>query len=99
MLVDPYNRNLFGNDEGMGQYRDVTGRLTDAKIIGKDHTLAVRCKIDGVQQSATKLSYGDKQAFINGRFDEEFLAYKYFASDLLEEIQDVQQERTGGRKI
>jgi len=99
VLVDPYNRNLFGNDEGMGQYRDVTGRLTDAKIIGKDHTLAVRCKIDGVQQSANKLSYGDKQAFINGRFDEEFLAYKYFASDLLEEIQDVQQERTGGRKI
>lgn len=99
VFVHPYNRSLFGNDEGMGPYCDVTGRMTDAKVIGKENTLAVRCKIDGVQQSAAKLSYGDARAFINGRYSEEFLAYKYFASDLLEENRDIRQEHTGGRKL
>ena len=96
VLVDPQNRNLFGNEEGLLPYKDVTGRMTDAKVIGQEHTFAVRCKIDGVQQASAKLSNGDARAFINGQYDEEFLAYKYFASDLLEEAQEIQQERNKG---
>ena len=73
-------------------YSDITGRVTDAKVIEKDDKLYIRCKIDGVQQMAQKMKKEDVLTF-NEDTDLYKLAVQYFKGVLQEE-----QNREQGMK-
>jgi len=104
---DIYGNTLYTNGikvlhEGdMRHFQDITGRIKDARIIGINKPM-VRCKIDGVQQSARALTKADiikTGHFMNdsnamNRFALS-MAVKYFATDL---YNNREQEQSKGMK-
>ena len=63
-------------------YSDITGRVTDAKVIEKGDNLFVRCKIDGVQQMAVKLNGSEEAAYRSSSRTPYELAVHLHARDL-----------------
>lgn len=65
-------------------------RVTDINIYsGKDQNTYIRCKVDGEQQMARKLSRADMLA-LDKNTDRQELAERYFR-DILEQEQDLEQ--------
>ena len=104
---DIYGKTLYTDGikvlhEGdMQHFQDITGRIKDARIIGINKPM-VRCKIDGVQQSARALTKADiikTGHFMNdSNAMDKFalsMAVKYFATDL---YNNQEQEQSKGMK-
>lgn len=104
---DIYGKTLYTDGikvlhEGdMQHFQDITGRIKDARIIGINKPM-VRCKIDGVQQSARALTKAD--IIKTGHFMNDSnamnkfalsMAVKYFATDL---YNNQGQEQSKGMK-
>jgi hypothetical protein len=86
------------NEGDMQHFQDITGRVTDARIIGIDKPM-VRCKIDGEQQMARLLGKSDiiRCGHFMSYSDEMksfalSMAVKHFAKDLCNDL-TVQQTR------
>ena len=61
---------------------NILDRITDVSIYPlKNHEYAIRCKIDGVQQLAVKLTPQDA-ALVNPNMDKRLMASKYFKDEL-----------------
>lgn len=95
VLVQPYKLRKSPVEGNLDKYVEVTGRVTEAKVIGKDDATAIRCKIDGVQCPATRISWADSIRYKNGGLNEEQLAIKYFTPELMKA---PEQERNQSMK-
>lgn len=102
-------KDIFGNtlhtdgtkvlhEVDMFHYQDITGRITDAHIIGIDKPM-VRCKIDGVQQSGRDLTKADRikagHFFSNSEAMNRFalsMAVKHFATELYDSPEQKQSK-------
>lgn len=104
---DIYGRTLYTdgikvlNEGDMQHFQDITGRIKDARIIGINKPM-VRCKIDGVQQSARELTKAD--IIKTGHFLDDSgamkgfalsMAVKYFATDLYDNREQQQSKGMG----
>lgn len=69
------------------RYQEVTGRITEATVITRDNVSYVRCKMDGVQQIAQRLSASEVLAHKNGLTNATTLAYLRFADELIDTAQ------------
>lgn len=94
-FVQPYKLRPSSVQIRPDDYIDITGRITDARIIGEGYASAVRCRIDGEQQPATRISYPDAQGFKNGALTAEQLATKYFAYELMQSQEQGVQKSKG----
>ena len=65
----------------------MTGRITEATVITRDNAAYVRCKMDGVQQIAQRLSASEVLAHKNGLTNATTLAYLRFADELIDTAQ------------
>ena len=95
MMVAPYKYLPSLVHKNPDNYVDITGRLTDAQVIGQGYSSAIRCKIDGEQIPAIRMSYPDAQQFKNGVYTAEQLAVKYFAWQLLKDLLQEQDQDRG----
>ena len=92
VLINKDGYNVF--DSASARYQEITGRITDAKVVSNGDNHILRCKIDGVQQSGRKLSpYSTHLPFIGDKQYVENLAVRYFGEALL----DSGQEQNRGR--
>lgn len=97
MLVNPYKLTQSWVQHAPENYVEITGRLTDARVIGDGYSSAIRCRIDGEQHPATRLSYPDAHGYKNGIVTAEQLAVKYFAYELMN-TQSLDQQQNKGMK-
>lgn len=89
------------SEEDVKSMQDITGRITDAQIVGSTNPI-VRCKIDGVQQSGQKLTRAEISTMVHFMDKpEEFksfalsIAAKHFATELYESIEQKQNKGMG----
>lgn len=95
VLVQPYKLTPSRIGHFPEDFQEITGRLTDARVIGTDRSAAVSCRIDGDKQPAIRLSYPDANGFKNGAVTAEQLAVKYFAYELLQSQPLARQQDKG----
>ena len=79
------------------RYLDITGRITDAKVVNKDNVYLLRCKIDGEQQPGVKLYMGDAIRFKNHQITTEQLAVHIHALELIDRSNN-QEKATSMRR-
>ena len=86
VLIDKGGYRTF--DPNSDRYQEITGRITDAKVVSNGEVHILRCKIDGVQQSGRKLSpYSAHLPFISDKQYVENLAVLHFGEALLDDGQ------------
>jgi hypothetical protein len=73
--ITPYKKNDLEN---------INGRISAMEIFSlENNRYAIRCKIDGIQQSAEKIIPSDIVQLQKGETDKELICAKYFADSLL----------------
>ena len=86
VLIDKGGYRTF--DPNSDRYQEITGRITDAKVVSNGEVHILRCKIDGVQQSGRKLSpYSAHLPFISDKQYVENLVVLHFGEALLDDGQ------------
>lgn len=78
------------------RYLDITGRITDAKVVNNDNVYLLRCKIDGEQQPGVKLNTDDVIKFKNHQVTAEQLAVHIHAIELIDRSNN--QEKVASMK-
>ena len=91
VLINKSEYEIF--DPQSAKYQEITGRISDAKIISNGNTHILRCCIDGIQQPGRKLPASARPQFFGKAEYAELLAIRYFSETLL----DSGQEHNIGR--